>query len=148
MVGVHGGGVVRCAERGEAAEQGRPSGRPARERDGVAARRHALGRRRISFFNTAHKYLGAMPVPDSVRSSWSSVTGLLVGRDSLLWLELETGAKSEHRWRVLKRDGTIDFDLSVPGNITIMAAERGRAWAVESDPDGVQGVVRYRIVRQ
>jgi hypothetical protein len=83
------------------------------------------------------------PVP----TSYPPAKAIFVGRDSSVWIEMDQGPVAEHRWKVLRRDGSVDFEVVFPANIKVMTAERGRAWAVESDADDLQGLVRYRIVR-
>ncbi len=71
---------------------------------------------------------------------------LLAGRDGTAWLERSTG-RGEHSWIVLDASGNPHGVVTVPATLRIMAVTRDLAWAIETDADGLQHVVRYRVSR-
>jgi hypothetical protein len=71
---------------------------------------------------------------------------LLVGRDETTWLELAP-VRDTRTWQVLDANGNVTGSLRVPRNITIQVASREMIWAIETDDDGLQHIVRYRVSR-
>lgn len=74
------------------------------------------------------------------------VARLLSGRDETTWLETTTRGATR-RWIVLDAGGSEIGRLEVPGNIRIMVASRASVWAIETDGDGLESVVRFRVSR-
>jgi hypothetical protein len=48
---------------------------------------------------------------------------------------------------MLDARGNIAASIIVPRNTTVLAASRERIWAIETDEDGLQHIVRYRVSR-
>jgi hypothetical protein len=71
---------------------------------------------------------------------------LLVGRDETIWLELAP-VHETRTWHVLDARGNVTGSVTVPRNIIIQVASREMIWAIETDDDGLQHVVRYRVSR-
>jgi hypothetical protein len=71
---------------------------------------------------------------------------LLVGRDETTWLELPP-VRDSRTWQVLDARGNVTGSVNVPRNTTIMVASREMIWAIETDDDGLQHIVRYRVTR-
>lgn len=71
---------------------------------------------------------------------------ILGGRDATTWLELFT-ASGDRTWHVLDAQGNVVGSLMVPRNLQVMAASRDALWGTETDDDGLQHIVRYRVSR-
>lgn len=83
-----------------------------------------------------------MQIPES----HPSVVRLLVGRDGTTWLERPTG-RADHTWLVLDAVGNPYGIVTVPGNTRLIVVARAAAWAIETDRDGLQHIVRFRVTR-
>lgn len=92
-------------------------------------------------------------LPQSVRDArpdlppaetYPPVRRLVLGRDHTVWLE-EQAEASGHHWLMLSADGEPVGRVTLPPNVVLKAAERGTIWATEEDPDGLLGLVRYRV---
>ena len=71
---------------------------------------------------------------------------ILAGRDETTWIELFS-ASGDRTWQVLDGSGNQVGQLKVPRNVRIKVASRDALWATETDDDGLQHIVRYRITR-
>ncbi len=80
-------------------------------------------------------------------ANFPAVRRVQVGRDSTVWLE-ESAAGRGHHWRVLDARGTVLGMLTLPDNVSLQAADLHTVWGYESDADGLQGIVRYRLERR
>jgi hypothetical protein len=72
--------------------------------------------------------------------------GVLVGRDGTIWIGLRKTAAG-NPWLILNPDGTEFGRLTVAPNVWITAGNRTHFWGTESDEDGIESIVRYRLVR-
>lgn len=81
-----------------------------------------------------------------IPNSHPPVLRLLVGRDGTAWLERSTG-RGDHTWLVLDAGGSPYGIVTVPVNTRIMVVARDTAWAIETDDDGLQHIVRFRVDR-
>jgi hypothetical protein len=111
----------------------------------------------------------AQPIPRSVRDSIASaalrspmpsrrataeripefyppLSRILAGRDATTWLELFS-ASGDRTWQMLDAKGNRSAKLTVPRNVDIKVASRDAIWATETDDDGLQHIVRYRVNR-
>jgi hypothetical protein len=79
-----------------------------------------------------------------LRSHYPPVRSILLGRDNTTWIELWTPA-AERSWQVLDARGNLVAALSVPANVTLLAVQLNTVWGIETDVDGVNAVVRYRV---
>jgi hypothetical protein len=70
----------------------------------------------------------------------------LVGRDDTIWIELY-GRSERRTWEVLDGTGSLIGRVIVPWNFEIQVAGRTAIWGVETDDDGIEHVVRYRVSR-
>ncbi|MGH7582589.1 MAG: hypothetical protein ACREL5_05135 [Gemmatimonadales bacterium] len=77
---------------------------------------------------------------------YPAVRRVLVGRDHSVWVE-ERNAAPGHTWRVFDPTGMVKGTLQLPENVSLQAAQLGTVWGFETDEDGLQGVVRYRVTR-
>ena len=75
---------------------------------------------------------------------YPAVRGLIVGRDNTLWIEIQ-GAVPGHSWLVLNAKGSPVGQVKVPENVDLKVADRHNIWGLETDADGLEGIVRYRI---
>lgn len=74
------------------------------------------------------------------------VTAAVVAEDGSLWLRCDDGPGDvEHL--VIGPDGTVAGALALPRNVTVKAVRGNLVWTTEADDDGVQTIVRWRIVR-
>ena len=54
----------------------------------------------------------------------------------------------EHRtWQLLDARGNVSGLVNVPRNTQVMVASRDMIWAIETDDDGLQSIVRCRVTR-
>jgi hypothetical protein len=79
-----------------------------------------------------------------VLTHYPPVRSILIGRDKTIWLEMWTAA-AERSWQVLDARGNPFATAKFPATVTILAAELTAAWGVETDVDGLQSVVRYKL---
>jgi hypothetical protein len=101
----------------------------------VAERMAVLGNR--PGFTEAYRSLPLLTHYPPVRS-------ILIGHDKTIWLEMWTAA-AERSWQVLDARGNPFATAKFPATVTILAAELTAAWGVETDVDGLQSVVRYKL---
>ena len=73
------------------------------------------------------------------------VVRMLVGMDTSVWLEEPATAPGVHRWRIVDSRGRVLGVTSVPGNVTLKDVRLDAAWGTETDADGLQSVVRFRV---
>jgi hypothetical protein len=71
---------------------------------------------------------------------------VLVGRDRTTWLERYSIA-GDRSWIVLDERGNHAGSVVVPRNVRILVASLGQVWATETDDDGLQHIVRFRVSR-
>jgi hypothetical protein len=71
---------------------------------------------------------------------------VLPGRDETVWLELNRRS-GERIWQVLDARGTLVGSVVVPRNIRFLVASRETVWAIETDADDLQHIVRFRVGR-
>jgi hypothetical protein len=83
---------------------------------------------------------------DRIPEAYPPLSRLLAGRDGTTWLELFTPS-GDRTWLVLDAQGTLAGRLTVPRNIDLKVASRDVIWATETDDDGLQHIVRYRVNR-
>lgn len=77
---------------------------------------------------------------------YTPITSGVAGSDGKLWLRREEGQPTVEYW-ILGIDGTLLATVSVPSNLTLMAATDSVVWGIETDEYDVPTVVRYRIER-
>ena len=77
-------------------------------------------------------------------ATYPPVRRLVLGRDYSLWLE-EQHSEPGHHWLALSPTGDPVGRVWLAPNVVLKAADRGTIWATEEDPDGLLGLVRYRI---
>ena len=113
-----------------------------------------------------------LPVPkraiDSIKAAWDSVDArrpnrwvhfartvkpmanyppirrIVSGRDGTVWLE-ERIEGAGHQWRILDSNGSIAGTVSLPEDVSLEVADMRNIWGYETDADGLQGIVRYRV---
>jgi hypothetical protein len=73
------------------------------------------------------------------------VSSLLLGRDGSVWLRRENTGAKESAWWVLDVDGALYGSVAFPANASLLAAERGRVWAMVFDSLDV--ITRYTVAR-
>lgn len=78
--------------------------------------------------------------------TYPPVARFLLGADETTWIEL-TEPEGDRTWNVLDGRGTPIAEVKVPRNVRVMVASRAAIWAIETDDDGLQHVVRYRVSR-
>jgi hypothetical protein len=71
---------------------------------------------------------------------------IITGRDGTLWLE-ERVARPGHAWRILDQKGNAVGAVMLPDDVSLQAADMRAIWGYESDADGLQGIIRYRLDR-
>ena len=72
------------------------------------------------------------------------VTGLLIGLDGTIWIQLRETAEGRPTL-VLDQRGDPIGSVLLPSNSTIRQATRTRIWVTEVDPFDLVSVVRYRV---
>ncbi|HEY4320897.1 MAG TPA: hypothetical protein VGM77_06895 [Gemmatimonadales bacterium] len=81
-----------------------------------------------------------MPFP----ANYPPVLRLFNGVDRTMWVE-EPATTPGHHWRVLDAKGEPVGTLIVPGSVELVAATRHLAWGIDTDADGLQSIVQWRI---
>jgi hypothetical protein len=71
---------------------------------------------------------------------------ILPGRDETTWLEVYTGT-GDRIWHVLDASGAVTGRLKVPRNVELKVTSATTIWATETDDDGLQHIVRFRVSR-
>jgi len=104
---------------------------PAAVKDSVKARSSAPGPRAAA---------------EKLPEFFPPLAALLAGRDESTWIELFS-VSGERTWQVLDGTGNLVAQLKVPRNVRIKVASRDAIWATETDDDGLQHIVRYRVTR-
>lgn len=72
------------------------------------------------------------------------IEGIVVGRDSTLWLRQRRTAQGSP-YLVLGPRGDVVGSVVLPANVTIKAADRSSVWGLEVDEFDVPSIVRFRI---
>jgi hypothetical protein len=83
-----------------------------------------------------------MPIPET----YPPFARLIVGRDETIWIE-SYGPGAERFWFVLDNRGTDTGKAMVPRNVQLMVVSRTAVWGIETDDDGLQHIVRFRVSR-
>jgi hypothetical protein len=78
--------------------------------------------------------------------SYPPFTRILVGRDHTIWLELFT-LSGDRIWQVFDSRGDLLGRVALPRSVFVHAAEESAIWGTDTDDDGLEHVVRYRIAR-
>jgi hypothetical protein len=104
-----------------------------------SVRRQLLSRRGLS--PSRKSEYQSVPFPQY----FPPVVRILVGMDTSVWLEEPATAPDVHRWRIVDSRGRVVGLATVPGNVTLMDVGLDAAWGTETDADGLQSVVRFRI---
>ena len=112
-----------------------PSSIPQRSRDSARALR-ARGSQ------SQRDAAAAMPIPES----YPPLARVVPGRDYTTWLELY-GQGGTRTWQVLDTRGAVIGTAVLPPNIQVMVTSRDVIWGIETDNDGLQHIVRYRVSR-
>lgn len=91
------------------------------------------------------------PAADMWRSAkypvnYPPLARLLLGRDETVWLE-KYSTSGDRNWIALDGRGTVTGVVAVPRGVHIAIASRDQIWAIETDNDGLQHIVRYRVGR-
>lgn len=84
-----------------------------------------------------------------VPSFYPPLSRVLVGRDDTIWLEEFTPIhqRRSRGWLVLDGAGTPIGRVTLPLSVHIVVANRSTIWATDTDDDGLQHIVRYRVSR-
>lgn len=131
--------VVLVRERGDTAFSRRfaftPVAIPKRVADSVIAQR--TGGRAAPEFIAAYR---SMKVP----STFPPLDRVVLGRDETTWIEHYTFS-GDRQWTVLGGSGAPIGRLTLPRNIRVQQASRDVLWATETDEDGLQHIVRFRV---
>lgn len=113
----------------------RPVAIPRRVADSVIAQR--TGGRAPPEFATAYR---SMKLP----ATFPPLERVLLGRDETTWIEHYTST-GNRTWSMLNRRGEPIGWLVIPRNIRLHEVSRDFIWATETDEDGLQHIVRYRV---
>jgi hypothetical protein len=71
---------------------------------------------------------------------------LIIGRDESIWIE-SYGPGAERFWYVLDNRGTVSGRATAPRNVQLIVVSRTAVWGIETDDDGLQHIVRFRVSR-
>lgn len=84
-----------------------------------------------------------------VPEAFAPYARILVGRDETFWIEefIPIYERRSRRWLVLDAQGNPVGRVAVPATVHIHSASLTQIWATETDDDGLQHVVRYRVSR-
>lgn len=73
------------------------------------------------------------------------ITDLRIGHDGSIWLQREVTTSTSRDWQILTPEGNVVGTVTLPANLSIMDAELGRVWGVETDELDVPYIVRYGV---
>jgi hypothetical protein len=73
------------------------------------------------------------------------VDRVVVGRDGTIWICLRP-TPAGNPWLIIARDGRIRGRLTVSENVRVMSTDRSTFWGVVQDQDGLESIVRYKIL--
>jgi hypothetical protein len=105
----------------------------------------SVKRQRVDLYTKSRPSLGAAFEREvHVPPAFPPYARVVIGNDGMIWLE-ERLAGPERRYQVFGPDGDRLGRVSLPANTTVSAVRPDYFWAVESDPDGVQSLVKYRF---
>lgn len=76
-----------------------------------------------------------------------AIDRLLIGKDGRIWIGWHSEPGRHKRWWVLGARGDRVAELVAPPRVELTAVGSDAAWGYAADPDGVESVVRYRILR-
>jgi len=82
--------------------------------------------------------------PITYPASLPPIRRAVLGRDQTIWLEAEDNLPA-HSWVVLDPAGEPVGRVTLPGNVTLKAADRDRVWALERDADDLESIVVFRL---
>lgn len=108
---------------------------PKRIADSVIAQR--TGGRAQPEFIAAYR---SMKLP----TTFPPLERIVLGRDATTWIEHYTFS-GNRTWSMLDRSGQPIGWLVIPRNIRLQEVSRDLVWATETDEDGLQHVVRFRV---
>jgi hypothetical protein len=75
---------------------------------------------------------------------WNPLHGIVAGNDGRTWIGLR-GQHGERPWLVLGADGALIGRAMLKEGVRVVAANSTHLFGIETDADGVQSVVRYRV---
>ncbi len=83
----------------------------------------------------------------TIPPTYPPVSRVLIGRDATVWLEsYPTGATRS--WTVLDEHGNPVATATVPRNVALQVVSLDAVWAIETDEDGLQSIVRFAVSRR
>jgi hypothetical protein len=83
----------------------------------------------------------------TIPPTYAPLNRVLLGRDATTWLEsYPTGATRS--WTVLDERGNPVATATVPRNVALQVVSLDAIWAIETDDDGLQSVVRFAVSRR
>jgi hypothetical protein len=91
------------------------------------------------------------PAADMWRSAklpanYPPLARVVLGRDETVWLE-RFSISGDREWLMLDGQGSVAGRVTMPRGIALAVASRDQVWAIETDDDGLQQIVRYRVSR-
>ena len=110
---------------------------PRRIADSVLSARLSSAR-----FPQQREAMRGMKVP----AVYAPYSRILLGADDSIWIERYT-ASGNRLWQVLDAIGNPTGQLQVPRAVHLLVASRSAVWATDTDDDGLQHIVRYRVSR-
>lgn len=81
---------------------------------------------------------------NEVPAFYQPVLQVLVGQDTTVWLRHRKTPKGIP-WSVYGKDGRLAASVVLPANLTIKEASLRQLWAFETDEDGFNNVVRFKL---
>jgi len=79
-------------------------------------------------------------------ANYPPLARVLLGSDHTVWLE-KFSISGDREWLMLDGQGNVAGRVAVPRGIAVAMASRAQIWAIETDDDGLQHVVRFRVTR-
>jgi hypothetical protein len=79
-------------------------------------------------------------------ANYPPLARVMLGRDDTVWLE-RFSISGDREWLMLDGQGSVAGRFTVPRSIVLAVASRDQVWAIETDDDGLQHIVRYRVSR-
>jgi hypothetical protein len=109
----------------------------------AASRDSMMAARTKAFARYGQAYIDAMPKITPAKT-YPPVRRIVLGRDGTVWVE-ERIAEPGHFWRMLDAKGTVVGTVMLPADVSLATADTHAIWGYETDADGLQGIVRYRL---
>lgn len=116
------------------------------------------GRAKDSIFDTYTKLFSRGTTPAMARqlavrhveipSTYQPISALIHAREGDVWLRTEPASAQNIIWKVYDPTGRHTADVTIPGGVTVLYADRSNAWGVQLGEYDIPRLIRFRIVKR